>query len=455
MAKIKHPLTGVVKLILFALIFSGCQKTFDTIQPSINSESSEEARNKKPNIIFILGDDIGYEAMSFNGGETFYTPYADLLAKQSLRFTGVYAAPLSSPSRFMAFTGKYIFRNYTQWGHMDTTNRTIANLLRDNGYNTCFAGKWQLDGGDPAIKALGFNAYCAFNVGKIPGDEEGRGSQYKNPKIYQDGAFLPDSITKDKYGDDFFAKYVTDFMENNDKNQPFFVFYATGLAHSPFGPTPDDLEFMSWDGETSDATFFPSMVTYQDKKIGEILKKVHNLGIERNTVIICIQGDNGTANGIKYVYEGEELIGKKGKSNKFGTHVPMLISFPRFIKGVNNDLIAFTDFMPTIADMIGVPVPTSYGIMDGVSFFPRLLGLQGTPRSWIFTQTELQWPVPDKQLTKRFVFDYEYKLYDSTDRFYNIVLDANEKKPLKYNNLTQEEKDKRDFFRNILDSLHN
>lgn len=455
----RSTLLSVATMLFLLSGTTSCNKTFEPQHPLNANASSREEVSDKPNIIFIMGDDIGYEAMSFNGGTTFYTPVADSLSNNALRFTNLYSAPLTSPSKFMAFTGKYIFRNYTQWGHMDTSNRTIANMLRDFGYNTCFAGKWQLDGGDAAIKALGFNYYSAYNVGKVKNEDDGgytgKGSQYKNPTVYQDGNFLPKSETTGKYGDDLYTNYIESFIDSN-KNNPFFVFYATGLAHSPYGPTPDDPEFAAWDGKTSDRRFFGSMLTYQDKKIGEILNKVKEAGLEDNTIIILVHGDNGTAGGVEYVYKNRNLKGAKGESNILGTHVPMLISFNgRFKVGVNRDLIDFTDFMPTIADMAGTKPPSDYGILDGVSFYPRLVNQKATPRKWIFTQTELQYPDPRQPFRKRYVFDENYKLYDSTFKFYNLVTDPLEKKPLKDADLTQKEKNKIEYFKSILETMHN
>ena len=126
----------------------------------------------------IVSDDIGYEIPTADGGRSYSTPNIDKIAKGGIRFTQVRAAPLCSPSRFMLFTGKYNFRNYGIWGIMDTTQRTIGNMLQDAGYTTCYAGKWQLDGGDNSIRKFGFDKYSVWLPFKVC-PEETEGSRYK------------------------------------------------------------------------------------------------------------------------------------------------------------------------------------------------------------------------------------------------------------------------------------
>src|SRR4029077_16942158 len=114
--------------------------------------------------------------------------------------------------------------------------------------------------------------------------------------------------------------------------------------------------------------------------------KVKQLGIEDNTVIIYV-GDNGTPGGIREYTDDDSLItGGKGSTTENCIHVPMVIYWPQTISAgsINNDLIGFTDFLPTLADIANIPLPTNYGSLDGVSFAPRLSGNEGTPRDWLF-----------------------------------------------------------------------
>jgi arylsulfatase A len=257
-------------------------------------QKKANAQSQKPNVIFILSDDIGFYTPPFNGGRSYSTPNLDTLAKQGMNFRHCYSTPLCSPSRFMLLTGKYNFRNYTHWGVMDRSQKTIGNMFKDAGYKTACFGKWQLSGGELSIHTFGFDSYCVFDATGYIGNDEGStflGSRYKNPTIYVNGDYVDSSQTANKYGEDIFTDSVLNFITRN-KSVPFFIYYPMVLGHPPFQPTPDDPVFDTWTGQ-SDTSFYRSMIHYMDKKIGLILKKLKSLGIENKTVIIYV-GDNGT-----------------------------------------------------------------------------------------------------------------------------------------------------------------
>ena len=387
---------------------------------------SSYAHTSRPNIILILGDDVGYEIPTCNGGTSYTTPDLDKMASNGIRFTQFHASPLCSPSRFMLLTGKYNFRNYTNWGKLDTTQKTIGNMFRDAGYATACFGKWQLSGGDQSIKTFGFDHYCVWN----PDGADDKGNRYKNPAIYANGSFVPDSLTLNKYGEDIFADSVINFIDRN-KTKPFFIYYPMVLCHTPFSPTPDNPEYAAWNpNNPDDKSFFPSMVKYMDKKIGQVIDKVKSLGIEDNTVIIYV-GDNGTTVDISSGFNGGQISGGKGATTENGTHTPLIIYGPGLIQSatVNDDLIDFTDFMPTLADMAGIAKPTTYGVLDGISFNERLKGNPGTPRDWIYCYYS---PDHNNTPTNAWVQNKIYKLYDTSStktsfEFYNILNDVSEK----------------------------
>src|SRR6185436_19720058 len=121
------------------LIF-GCTK----INPDARIDDgvrSPANTSSKPNIILILEDDIGYEIPKYTGGQSYSTSVIDSLARSGMQFTHCFASGMCSPARVMLLTGKYGFRNYHDWGILDTTQKTIANMLHDHGYATCVAGK--------------------------------------------------------------------------------------------------------------------------------------------------------------------------------------------------------------------------------------------------------------------------------------------------------------------------
>jgi arylsulfatase A len=445
-------------LILAALIsfcFLSCKKTLDE---RVTPASSEEInlRSKKPNIIFILADDIGYEIPSCNGGESYSTPNIDLLAASGMRFTQCQSCPNCSPSRVELLTGKYNFRNYTGWGSLDTTQKTFVNMLHDAGYKTCVAGKWQLDGGDVSLHKFGFDKYRVFLPFYVSDETSENKRRYKNPKLYEHGHFLPDSVTAGKYADDMFVNYIARFIDSNS-TKPFFVLYSMSLCHVPFYPTPDDPEFATWDPLTqkSDEKFFPSMVKYMDKKIKQVINKVNDAGLADNTVIV-FAGDNGTSSQIVSVFNGKQITGGKATPTIYGTRVPLIVKWPGTAASgqVNNALIDFSDFLPTLAGIAHVPLPLNYGTLDGVSFVPALRGADRNLRDWSFCYWK-----PDYQVYhfKRWVQDTTYKLYDSTNQnyFFNISIDPLELNPIPNEQLTDEEQTIKHKFRRVLKSMHN
>ena len=179
------------------ICFTNCKKSIEKETHASSAEANEltAAAATKPNVIFILADDIGYEIPGYTGGQSYSTPNIDQLAQNGLQFSQCHTAPDCSPSRIMLMTGKYNFRNYIEWGTLDTSQYTIANIFHNAGYKTCVAGKWQFDGGDASIKKFGFDTYRVFLPFFTVDEAAENAFRYKNPHIYQNAAYLPDSAT--------------------------------------------------------------------------------------------------------------------------------------------------------------------------------------------------------------------------------------------------------------------
>ena len=439
---------------------AGCHKKVLENIPISSEQSSDAGFLRKPNIILIMGDDIGYEVPAVNGGQSYETPNLDLIAKKGMRFTQCHSSPFCAPSRWMLLTGKYNFRNFESYGIMDTDERTIANMLHDNGYTTAVYGKWALDGGETSINIFGFDQYSIWNPYKdFEGDQRNKGPHYRDPQIYENGKFVADSLTKDKYGDDIFTDSLLNFISAIKRNS-FFAYHPMTLCHIPFFPTPDDPEFLTFKpgDRTSleDTVWYPNMIKYTDKLIGRIVEHVKNEGLVNETAIIIVLGDNGCPQGINSLFNGQVISGGRQSHKENGTHVALYVYWPGKVAqgSVNNDLIDFTDFLPTIAGIAGVPLPVTFGPLDGVSFAPRLFGEMGTPREWIFNHYQPFPDIPGSQLY-RWVQNSTYKLYDTSStkqggRFYNIVTDVNEERPIPRSYMTPEEKIIRNKFADVM-----
>jgi len=438
---------------LFCLLQS-CKKTSTEIQENddaLNDENLAAASNA-PNIVIFIGDDIGYEIPTVNGGQSYITPNIDALAQSGLRFTQCYASANCSPSRTMLLTGKYNFRNYVDWGTLPKTNLTIGNLIKNAGYNTCYVGKWQLDGGDTSIRTFGFDKYSVWLPYKLDPEESG-GSRYKDPPIYQKAKFLPSSGTQGKYSVDMFTSFALNFIKNN-KRKPFFLYYAMPLCHKPLTPTPDDPLFAAWDFTNGGYTFFPEMVTYMDKQVKILRDSIRAAGQENNTIFVFV-GDNGTPKGVKSYFKDSLISADKGETTTYGTHVPLIISWPGHITAgrVTNQLVDFTDFLPTLSDIASTTVSSSYGIIDGKSFYSVLNGSNYSTRDYVFNQFQ-PFPITSTAPAVRYAQDSVYKQYDGGS-FYNIVTDVHELKPIPTNKMTPAEKAKQTYFLQIISQMHN
>ena len=401
--------------------------------------------NRRPNIVLIMSDDLGYEAIGANGGTSYATPVLDSMAGAGIRFENAHVQPLCTPTRVQLMTGKYNFRNYIGFGLIAPDEVTFGHLFSSAGYKTCIAGKWQLHSYNPPdempearstgqkIEDAGFDEFCVWH----PHHTEEKGSRYKSPIVYENGEFLENM--EGKYGEDVFADYIIDFMERN-RDDPFFVYFPMALTHRPLEPTPDSPEFddfvppsnetlgartwaklEDWDDE---ARYYKDMVEYHDKVIGRVNAKLEQLGIAEDTLVIYV-GDNGSPVEVcSIIHSHTEVCGGKGLTVDRGTHVPLICSWPDTIPpgAVTTDLIDASDFLPTILEAAEITPPDDYFI-DGRSFLPQLKGETGNPRDWIFFHFE---PMSGRvHRYARFIRDHRWKLYDD-GRLFDLNADPEE-----------------------------
>jgi arylsulfatase A len=375
------------------------------------------AETKTPNIVFILADDLGYETIGANGGQSYKTPNLDRMAATGMRFERCYVQPLCTPTRVQLMTGMYNVRNYIEFGTMDPHATTFGNLLKNAGYMTAIAGKWQLGHDKDLPRRFGFDEACLWQHTRRP-------PRYANPGLEYNG--VERDFNHGEYGPDLVSDFALDFITRH-KSQPFFLYYPMMLTHAPFQPTPDSPD---WDPKASgekagkNVKHFADMVAYMDKLVGKLVTKVDELGLRDNTLIIFL-GDNGTGKGVTSRFRGSAYDGGKGLTTAAGMHVPLIANWPGHVPsgGVNDDLIDSTDFLPTLCAAAGTNVPSALTI-DGHSFLPQLLGEKGQPREWIYS-----WYSQDgKPPFREFAMDAKYKLYRS-GRFIGLGNDPLEARP--------------------------
>lgn len=397
--------------------------------------SFAHAADRPPNILLIMADDVGVETLGSYGGESYKTPKLDALAKSGMRFNHCYSMPVCHPTRTTLLTGQYPFRQkHPRWGSFPKSHekKTVAQLLKGAGYATAIAGKWQLvlqkrDVNHP--QKLGFDESCVFGWHEGP--------RYYDPLLYVNGKLREE---KGKFGPDIYVDFLADFMKRNRK-QPFFAYYSMALCHD----VTDDLKEPVPFGPRGHYDTYAQMIAHMDKYVGKIVDTVDKLGLSENTVIL-FTGDNGTSKSYihtakegKYIRKpvfsmqnGKRIRGGKGNLTNGGTNVPLLVRWKGVIKPgqVVDDMVDFSDWLPTLCDLGNVKVPAGFKI-DGKSFANRLRGKGTAPRKYAYSERGKRgWWVRNQR----------YKLYNN-GRLIDVKNDRLEKKPLKKDALPEVRKD--------------
>jgi len=385
----------------------------------------------RPNIVLIMADDLGYETIAANGGQSYATPRLDALAGTGIRFRHAYAQPVCTPTRVQLMTGKYNIRNYDVFGTLPAGQITFANLLRDAGYKTFISGKWQLNGDYDTPIAFGFDEYFLWQLNRKP-------NRYYAPGFE---VYIPaDGLNKVRvnyppgtYGPDLVTEKILQFIERNQAG-PFLVYYPMMLTHNPFTPTPDHPDYdPSSTTELTDPVYFGSMVEYMDKLVGRIVDKLDELGLRDDTLLL-FTGDNGTGPRVTSMFDGQPVQGGKGQTTNVGRHVPFIANWPNTVPAsqVTDALIDTSDVLPTLCEAAGVPLPQG---IDGRSFLPQLLGQIGTPREWSYCWYKP--PGGTEADVEECAHTTRFKLYQS-GQFYDLANDLSEQSPLDTNSLSAE-----------------
>src|ERR1019366_2913924 len=368
---------------------------------------------KKPNIIYILADDLGYGELGCYGQKKIKTPNLDKMAAQGLRFTQHYAGnAVCAPSRCVLMTGKHSghaqIRNNTETkpdGQQpiaaDTV--TIARLLKSIGYVTGMIGKWGLgmhdSTGDPQKQGFDhfFGYYCQRHAHNHYPTFLWRDAE----KVPLEGN--PGGATGKQHSHDLFEKEALAFIRKN-KNKPFFLYLPFTIPHVALQVPEDSLA--EYKGKWDDPPYkggkgyqphdhpraaYAAMVTRMDRTVGRILDLLRELGLEEDTIVI-FSSDNGPVGdrvgGSDFIFfaSARVLRGFKGNLFEGGVRVPMIVRWPRRVqRGRTTDLISgFQDVMPTLCEITGAKAPTD---IDGISMLPTILG-KGEQRKHAFLYWE-------------------------------------------------------------------
>ena len=407
----------------------------------------------KPNIVFILADDLGQMDIGAFNPKTFYeTPNIDGLAKRGMKFTQGYAACcVCSPTRGSLMTGKYPPRfgvtnfipggragkllSAPNAGQLPLAEVTIAESLRDAGYETFFAGKWHLGGAGFMPRDQGFT----HDESEATGPKGGKGKKQDDPKN-------TDSITD----------AAVKFIEAN-KDKPFYAYLPYNAPHVPIGARADlvakwqekakQAPADAWGQERANQVrlvqnnpVYAAMLEQFDTAIGRVLATLEKNGLKEKTIVVFMSDNGGLSTAEGHPTSNLPLRGGKGWPYEGGVREPMIVVAPGVTKpdtSCDSPVIS-TDFYPTLLQLAGQPLKPEQHL-DGVSFLPLLKGemmQRGKPLFWHYPHYSNQGGPPCSTIR-----DGDWKLIewheDGALELYNIPQDIGEK-----NNLAAAQPDK-------------
>lgn len=387
------------------------------------SAQAGAADTSKPNILLIVADDLGREWLGSYGSDEGVTPNLDRLAAEGRRWETAWTTPLCTPTRLELLTGRYPFR--TGWTvHHDTPRwggqnfdpeREIcfARPLRDAGYATAIAGKWQINDlrSDPKIlERHGWSRHAMW-----PGAESKsprKTERYWDPLLQIDGE-RPER--PEGFGPDIFTGYLEEFIRRG-AGKPWLAYYPMVLTHEPLTTTP----LNPAEGQSREE-LFRGMVRYMDHEIGRLLHVLDETG-QREKTLVIFTTDNGSPSRAAARWKGRQVKGQKGKLSEWGTHAPLITRWPgRGGAGaVVSQPMDFSDFFPTFVELAGVKLPRGVKL-DGYSLAGLLRGeSEKSGRAWVFSQYG----------ERRSVGDGRYRLY-SDGAFFDVQEDPMEERDLR------------------------
>ncbi len=382
-------------LISIISVLSGC-----STNPS-QSTSLQSKTTKKPNIIFVLADDLGYNDVGYSGQKLMKTPHIDQLAKEGKVYTNTYAgAPVCGPSRSVLMTGQHtghttVRGNTTITGgkegkkgdkilyraNLADNDYTVGNLMHDAGYKTCLISKWHLGGYDSTATPLhrGFDEFHGWLTNK---PKTYASTYWPNKRMYNNEMIdIPQNVDGKKgyYHTDICTDETIDFIKKNkDSDKPFMVMLCYSNPHAPLD-APDNAIYEDEDWPDNMKTY-ASMIYHLDLNIERLKQTLIKEGLSNNTIVFFCS-DNGPRSNysdkltevVDYFDSNGKLRGYKRDMYEGGIRTPMIVWSPKIVKaGTQSELPwYFADIMPTFADI--ADYNSDLMKTDGISVYPSIL----------------------------------------------------------------------------------
>ncbi len=379
----------------------------------LSASGAQVRSTTKPNIVFILIDDMGWTDGACFGSKYYRTPNLDTLAASGMRFTQAYAAcAVCSPTRAAIMTGKYPARlHLTDWiageaaprnsrfrlpvwqQHLPREETTIAEALKQRGYATAYIGKWHLGGPEFYPQHQGFDL-------NIAGGDIGHPASYfwpygetnkshRVPGLAEQGGVAGEYLT-DRLTDEA-LKFIT-----VSRDRPFYLQLSHYAVHAPLmGKEEDVEEFRQIPGANGQSNaVYAAMLRSVDQSVGRLLKKLEELDLADHTVVIFTSDNGGAVHfGQPPATSNAPLRLGKGFAYEGGLRVPLILKAPGVTRaGTTCDWpVSSQDFFPTLLELAGAGKSASSTAMDGVSFAPLLRGQATLPRQELFWHYPHYW----------------------------------------------------------------
>ena len=373
--------------------------------PFANAQTSKletaEPTARKPNILYIVADDLGWKDVGFNGATDIKTPNIDKLAATGAKFTQFYVQPMCTPTRAALMTGRYPFRYGLQtiviptaadYG-LDTTEWLMPQCLKEAGYTTAIIGKWHLGHADKKYwpKQRGFDYQYGAMIGELDyftHDEHGVLDWFRDNKPVREKGYTTNLI-----GDDA-VKYV----QAQDPKKPFYLYLTFNAPHTPYQAPREYIDRYSNIADPTRRTY-AGMVDCLDENIGKVVAALDKKGLRENTLIFFHSDNGGVTN---KMFSGQMADVSKinlpcdngpyrdGKASLFegGTRVCALANWPGHIKaGTVDGMVHAVDMYPTIAKLAGAPT-TKCKPLDGMDVWETISENKPSPRTEIIYNLE-------------------------------------------------------------------
>ena len=433
------------------------------------------AEPQRPNIVFVLWDNLGKEWFGSYGSQENVTPCLDRLAAAGVRIENCYTPPVCGPSRIVALTGRYLYRSgftlhhdaalYSGGGLDPRREQTFARPLQQAGYATGIFGKWQINNlyDEPdVIRQHGFDEFLLW-PGSLDRDDvsDAEYAEFMERVLANDYKFTTamirriesrywDAVTLDhhrrrqvhrgRFGPDVFQAAAVQFIRRH-KDRPFLLYLPSPLTHGwtftdPVTPTP-----LNRDPDRPHEEMYRDMIRYADLLVGRLMDELREQGILDRTILF-VGTDNGTEKSFSAQFQGRVVQGELYKMTEPGGNVPMIVYGPGLVPGGRTLKLAdFSDLLPTFCELAEAPLPEDV-TLDGRSFAKTLLDPAAPePRQWIFNQYH----------NERVVSDGRFKLYWD-GRLFDVSNDFHEQQDLAFSDAPAAVEARRRL-RAVLDSL--